>query len=54
MTIIEITTKPYVDSLHENNRNRRDLSSVFNDQDNEFDNYKLNSLDIWIEQKLYR
>ena len=30
--IIELTTKSYVDSSHENNRNRRDLSSVFNDQ----------------------
>ena len=28
----------YVDRIHEINRNRRDLSSVFNDQDNEFDN----------------
>ena len=30
-TIIEIPSKSYVDSLHEINRNRRDLSSVFND-----------------------
>ena len=43
--IIEIPTKSYVDSLHEINRDRRDLSSVFNDQDNEFDNNKLTSLD---------
>ena len=35
----------YVDGLHEINRNRRDLSSVFNDQGNEFDNIKLNNLD---------
>ena len=28
----------YVDNLHEINRNRRNLSSVFNDQDDEFDN----------------
>ena len=34
-----------VDGLHEINRNRRDLSSVFNDQDNEFDNKKLTNLD---------
>ena len=27
----------YVDNLHEVNRNRRDLSSIFNDQDNELD-----------------
>ena len=44
-TIIEIPTKSYVDSLHEINRNRRDLSSVFNDQDNEFDDNKLTNLD---------
>ena len=44
-TIIEIPTKSYFDSLHEINRNRRDLSSVFNDQDNEFDNNKLTNLD---------
>ena len=44
-TIIELPTKTYVDSLHEINRNRRDLSSVFNDQDNEFDNSKLTNLD---------
>ena len=44
-TIIELPTKSYVDSLHESNRNRRDLSSVFNDQDNEFDNNKLTNLD---------
>ena len=35
----------YVDNLHEINRNKRDLSSVFNDQDNEFDNNKLTNLD---------
>ena len=35
----------HIDSSHEINRNRRDLSSVFNDQDNEFDNNKLTKLD---------
>ena len=35
----------YVNRLHEINRNRRDLSSVFNDKDNEFDNIKLTNLD---------
>ena len=35
----------YVDNLHEINRNRRDLSSVFNDQVNELDNNKLTNLD---------
>ena len=44
-TIIELPTKSYVDSLHEINRDRRDVSSVFNDQDNEFDNNKLTNLD---------
>ena len=43
-TIIELPTKSYVDSLHEINRDRRNSSSVFNDQDNEFDNNKLNNL----------
>ena len=32
-TIIELPTKPYVDSLHEINRKRRALLSVYNDQD---------------------
>ena len=44
-TNIEIPNKPYVDSLHESSRNRRHLSSVFNDQDNEFDINKLTTLD---------
>ena len=44
-TIIELPTKSYVDSLHEINRDRRDLSSVFNDPDTEFDNNKLSNLD---------
>ena len=35
----------YVDNLQEINRNRRDLSSVFNDQDNELHNNKLANLD---------
>ena len=44
-TLIELPTKSYVDSLHESSRNRRDLSSVFNDEDNEFDKNKLNKVD---------
>ena len=44
-TVIELPTKSYVDSLHEIERDRRDLSSVFNDQDNGFDNNKLTNLD---------
>ena len=43
-TVIELPTKSYVDSVHEINRNRRDLSSVFNDRDTEFDNNKLTNL----------
>ena len=35
----------YTADLHEINRNRRDLLSVFNDQANEFDNIKLTNLD---------
>ena len=35
----------YVNELHEINRNKRGLSSVFNDQDNEFDKNKLTNLD---------
>ena len=44
-TIIELPAKSYVESLHEIIRNRRDLSSIFYDQDNEFNNNKLNNLD---------
>ena len=44
-TIIEIPMKGYVDTLSEKNRNRRVLSTVFNDQGNEFDNNKLTKLD---------
>ena len=35
----------YVNGLHESSRNKRDLSSAFNDQDNDFDNIKLTNLD---------
>ena len=38
-------TKAYDDSLSDDDRNRRDISTVFNDQDNEFDNNKLTKLD---------
>ena len=44
-TILELPTKSYVDSLHESSRNRRDLSSVFNDQGNEFDKKKKTKID---------
>ena len=36
-TIKKLPTKSYVESSHEEKRNRRDLSSVFDDEDNEFD-----------------
>ena len=38
--IIETPTKTYVDSLSANDRKRRDMLIVFNDQDNEFENNK--------------
>ena len=44
-TIIELPTKSYVESLHESSRESRDLSSVINDQDIEFDNNKITNLD---------
>ena len=44
-TRIERPTKSYNDSAHEKNRNGRDLSSVFNDRDNEFDKNRLTNLD---------
>ena len=37
--------KPYVDSLSENNKNLRDLFTVFNDQDTEFDEKNIKKLD---------
>ena len=43
-TITEIPTRACVDSLHDNNRKKRDLSSVYNDQDNEFDKIILTNL----------
>ena len=43
--IIELPTKPYVDSLHESSRNRRGLSSIFTYQDNELHINKLTTLD---------
>ena len=43
-TIIELPTESYVDSLHEIYKNRRDLTSVFNAQDNKFDKNKLTNI----------
>ena len=42
--VIEVPTKWYVDSSHENSRHRLDLSWVFNDQDKELDNIRLTNL----------
>ena len=39
-TIKEMPTKSYVGILRESSRDRRDVSSAYNDQDNEFDNIK--------------
>ena len=44
-TIIDSPIKSDVCSFYEGNGKRCDLSSVFNDQDNEFDNIKLATLD---------
>ena len=44
-TKIELPTKSFVDSLHGNSRSKRDLSTVFNDQDKKVDNNKLTDLD---------
>ena len=44
-TIIQLPTKTKVDSLHDKKRKRRVLSSVYKDQDNEFDENKLTNVD---------
>ena len=43
--LLEAHSKSCVDSLSENDRNRRHLCRVFNDQDNEFDQSNLTNLD---------
>ena len=43
--MIEIPTRAYLHSLTENDRNRRDKFTVFNDQDREIDNNRLTNLD---------
>ena len=49
-TIKEILTKAYIVSVSENNRNRRVISTVFDNQDNEFDYDKLaNITSIFVE-----
>ena len=40
-----MTPEAYNDSLSENHRNRRDMFTVFNDQDNAFDIERLPNLD---------
>ena len=40
-----VATNFYVDSLSENDRNIRSLSTLFNDQVIEFDNFMLTNLD---------
>ena len=42
--IVGIRTKAYVNCLSENDRMKRDMSTVFSDQNNEFDNNKLTIL----------
>ena len=49
--MIELATESYVDSLHENSRNRRDWTTVFTDQDSEFDDSKLKNLDSFIVRR---
>ena len=44
-TIIELHSESYVGSLHESRRNRGDISSVFRDQDNEFNKNNKTNLD---------
>ena len=47
--MIYLPYKSFVDSLHEHNRSRRDLSSLYNNQDDEFDNNEwtnLNSITV--------
>ena len=41
---IELPTKSYVDSLHENSWNSRELSSVFNNQDKEIDKIEVTNI----------
>ena len=43
-TITEIPTKVLNESISESDRIRQNLSKRFNDQDNEFDKYKLTNL----------
>ena len=42
-TLLELPTKAYVDSLSGNHRNRRDMSTVFKNQDNEVEKKHVNN-----------
>ena len=44
-TRIETPRKIYVNSLHENSSNQRNISKILNNQDKEFDNIQLTNLD---------
>ena len=46
-TIIEIPTNSLVAILHENSKNRRGMSGIFDDQDKEFENQNLTSLEFF-------
>ena len=45
-TLVEVPTQTYVVSLPGNDRNRRDMLTVYRDQDTEVDNRSLPQLDI--------
>ena len=49
--IKELISKAFVDFIPENKRNRRELSTVFNNQDNEFDKITLTNLDRFTPKK---
>ena len=49
--IKELISKAFVDIIPENKRNRRELSTVFNNQDNEFDKFTLTNLDRFTPKK---
>ena len=51
-TLPELTTKSYVESLSENNRNRRDSFLLIDDQDNEIDSNKLFKLNSFTKFNL--
>ena len=52
-TVIEKHTEAYVDSLSENDRNRRDRSRIFSDQEKDLEKNRLLSLDSITVQKIF-